>query len=79
MALSRADRHGPNRFAGRGSHEFRADWIENTFAQNGVDGGEVPFRQGPAAHFVDGRELLRATRAPERDGNTGLIEQLANR
>src|SRR5258705_4050577 len=79
LVFSVAALHGPSRFAGRGSHEFRADWIENTFAQNGIDGGKVPFRQGPAAHFVDGRELLRATRAPERDANTGLIVQPANR
>src|ERR1700688_4968068 len=71
LALSNADRHGPRHFARRGCHKFRAHWIENTFAQDSVDVGEILLRQGPAAHFVDGRELLRATRAPERYADTG--------
>src|SRR5216683_1559632 len=75
LGLSHTDRHGSSRFASRGSHEFRPDWIVNIFAKNGVDCGEVAISQGPADYLADGREMFRMTRAPKRDANTRLIEE----
>src|SRR4029077_87030 len=65
---SRRLRHAAD-LPGRRSHEFGADRIADTFAKDGVDCGKVPFRQRPAANFVDGRKLFRMTGAPERDAN----------
>src|SRR5258705_4244876 len=77
--LCNADVNGTGRFADRGSHEFRPDWIANIFAKDDVDRGEVIFAQRPASHFPDGGELFRTTSAPECNTNTGLIEEPANR
>src|SRR6266849_1097951 len=63
----------------RRGHEFRPDWIADAFAKNNIDCGAVAFRQGPPANLVDGRKLLRMTGAPERDANTGLVEEPADR
>ncbi len=79
LTLSYADRRRPSRFADRGSHELRTDWIANTFAKDCVDRGEVAFAQGPTEHFLDGGELIRATCAPECDTNTRLIEEPTDR
>src|SRR5882724_12265083 len=74
LTLSHADGHGSRSLAGRGSHEFRPNWIANIFPKNGVDCGKITFCQRPAAYLVDGRELFRTTRAPERGAHAGLIE-----
>src|SRR5713226_1641075 len=79
LGLSNADRHRFSSFAGRWGHEFRPDWIANTFAKNDFDRGEITFCQRPAAYLIDGRELFRTTCPPERDANARLVEQPANR
>ena len=65
--------------ANRGSHEFGADRTHDSFAEDGVDCGEVALRQGPSGHVLDRCELFRVTRAPEGNAHARLIEKPANR
>src|SRR6266436_555341 len=65
--------HGASR-SRRRSHEFRPRRILNAFAQNGIDRGEITFFERPADYFLDGLELFRVARAPQRNANTRLIE-----
>src|SRR5271166_3696031 len=74
-----SDSHGLSNFPRRGSHELRSDRMGNRIAKDGVDRRKISFCQRPAADFLDGPELFRATCAPERDANTGLVEEPTNR
>src|ERR1700758_1781103 len=77
--LSNAGHHGFSRIAGRGGHELRPNWIPNTVAKDRVDRREIILCQRPAIYLPDGCELFRTTSAPQRDINSRLVEQPANR
>ena len=73
------DFHGTKDLPRRRSHEFGADRIADVLAKNSVDCSVVTFLKGPTADVMDSRKLFWTTRTPERDANTRLIEQPADR
>src|SRR4029077_13847928 len=65
------------RSARRRSHEFRANRIGDGFAQDPIDLGLGCDIEPPARHRVDGLQLARMPRAPQRRGDA-LIEHPAH-